>query len=117
MAAALADIEPWRDVMEVRVVPGLPTEAGGAVAHRTPDDRRWVLVDPDLHWRRPDVMRLHDLIYHGADLLDLDHYCSAVDITEHFAMPIEEARGVFWVAAIEWWNGRVTDGERRARTP
>ena len=100
----LVDVSSWLDDLEVRFATDLPSACGGAVTWIDDDAVRWVLLDPGERWRPPD--EVESWVSWCAGFLDAHRWLTAAKVAEHFVVPIEEARGSYWLAAIEWWTYR-----------
>ena len=106
MAVELVDIDPWVDVMQVRLDERLPTTCGGAVGYLDDDGLRWVLLDPHLPWRRPADPAT---IVEWADgFVDEHRFITPRAIVEQLGVPLEEARGAFWLVCVEWWPTAIS---------
>ena len=105
MTATFVEIGKWVDEIEVRLVDDLPAACGGAVAHLDDEGTRWVLLEPWSEWRYPDG-DLDEWAAWSAGEVEETGWVTAPRVAEHFGVTTEEARGGFWMCAIEWWSQR-----------
>ena len=104
MDSRIVRIDPWIESIQPRLVNDLPPACAGACTVYE-DDVRWVLLDPHTPWRSPGG-RANDWAVWCAEFVEEHGVITVRNVAEHFGVPEEEARGGFWLVALECWDRR-----------